>query len=229
MKPTYILGDHHGDYGAVFSILRERDIRDATIIHVGDGGEGFPDWRPTTAGNLDRHFAALGIEYLSIRGNHSDPGFFDGKVMLPNFKLLPDYTTLHMNGQSWLLVGGAISIDRIDRVMGRTWWPGEPFELREDLAQHVDVLVTHSGPSWIGPGCRNELVRACCHAEAEFGCDTLIAELEAERKAHEKLFRLMKPKTWYLGHFHERAEKTYLACRTRILDCNELISHQMPD
>jgi len=226
MKPTYILGDHHGDYEAVFATLKERGIWDAMIIHVGDGGEGFPDWRATTAESLDSRFAAFGIEYLSIRGNHSDPAFFDGRVMLPNFKLLRDYTSLHLNGKSWLLAGGAISIDRLDRLPGRSWWSGEGFELREDLAQHVDVLVTHSGPSWIGPSCRNELVRACANAEAVFGCDTLIAELQAERRAHEKLFRLVTPKTWYLGHFHERAEKPYLGCRTRILDCCELILHQ---
>jgi hypothetical protein len=226
MKPIYILGDHHGDYEGVFSVLSERGIRDATVIHVGDGAEGFPDWRARTAESLDKRFAALGIQYLSIRGNHSDPAFFDGRVMLPNFKLLRDYTTLHLNGQSWLLVGGGISIDRLHRVPERSWWPSEAFELREDLAQPADVLVTHSGPEWIGPGCRNELVRACANAEAEFGCDTLIAELLAERRAHEKLFRLVKPKTWYLGHFHERAEKPYLGCRTRILDCNELMLHQ---
>jgi hypothetical protein len=131
MKPIYILGDHHGDYEGVFSVLSERGIRDATVIHVGDGAEGFPDWRATTAESLDKRFAALGIQYLSIRGNHSDPAFFDGSVMLPNFKLLCDFTTLHLNGQSWLLVGGAISIDRIDRVLGRTWWPGEAFVLRD--------------------------------------------------------------------------------------------------
>jgi hypothetical protein len=193
---------------------------------VGDGGEGFPDWRATTAESLDKRFAALGIQYLSIRGNHSDPAIFDGSVRLSNFELLRDYTKLNLAGQSWLFVGGAISIDRIDRLLGRTWWPGEPFELREDLAQLADVLATHSGPSWIGPSCRNELVRACSHAEAAFGCDTLVTELEAERRAHEKLFHLAQPKTWYLGHFHERAEKPYLGCRTRILDCCELILHQ---
>ena len=226
MKPTYILGDNHGDYEAVYSALKERGIRDATVIHVGDGAEGFPGWNASTAKRLNERFSSLGIEYLSIRGNHSDPDFFDGRVMLPNFKLLRDYTTLHLNGQSWLLVGGAISIDRLHRLPGRTWWLGEAFELREDQAQPADVLVTHSGPEWIGPGCRNELVRAWANAEAVVGCDTLISELQAERQAHEKLFRLVKPQTWYLGHFHERAEKPYLGCRTRILDCNELILHQ---
>ncbi len=226
MKPIYVLGDHHGEYEAVFSTLRQRGISDSTVVHVGDGGEGFPGWRAKTAEELDKRFAAIGIEYLSIRGNHSDPAFFDGRVMLPNFKLLRDYTTFHMNGQSWLFAGGAISIDRIHRLPGQSWWSGEAFELREDVALQADVLVTHSGPSWIGPSCRNELVRACANAEAAFGCDTLIAELQAERRSHEKLFRLVKPRTWYLGHFHERAEKPYLGCRTRILDCNELIIHR---
>lgn len=100
------------------------------------------------------------------------------------------------------------------------------FSPEVDLAQLADVLVTLSGPESLGPSCRNELVRACANAEAVFGCDSLIAELKKERRAHEKLFRMVKPKTWYLVHFHERAEKPYLGCRTRILDYNELIIHQ---
>ena len=90
MKPIYILGDHHGDYEAVFSILKERGISNTTVVHVGDGGEGFPDWSTATAETLNRRFAALEIDYLSIRGNHSDPAVFDGSVMLSNFKLLRD-------------------------------------------------------------------------------------------------------------------------------------------
>ncbi len=72
------------------------------MIHVGDCGEGFADWKTTTTKRVNGHFSSLGIEYLRIRDNHSDPAFFDGRVMLWNFKLLRDYTTLHLNGQSWL-------------------------------------------------------------------------------------------------------------------------------
>ncbi len=69
MKPIYILGDHHGDYETVFSAPKERGIRDATVIHVGDGTEGFPGWPTTSDMRLNRDFSSLGIEYLSIRGN----------------------------------------------------------------------------------------------------------------------------------------------------------------
>ncbi|MEO8614835.1 MAG: metallophosphoesterase [Luteolibacter sp.] len=225
MKPTYLLGDHHGDYEGLFEKLQERQIRNATVIHVGDGEEGYPGWNMATAEAFNTRFAALGIEYLSIRGNHSNPHVFVGSTMLPNFKLLADYTRREINGQSWLFVGGAVSVNRIDRTAGKTWWPEEAFEFRPELARPADVLVTHSGPSWIGPSCRNPFVDSYCCAEAEFGRETLIQELRAERKAHENLFRAVKPRTWFFGHFHERAEKTRSGCRTRILDCHELVLH----
>lgn len=42
-RPTFILGDIHGDYTGLLEILNERKIRDAVVIHVGDGHEGFPE------------------------------------------------------------------------------------------------------------------------------------------------------------------------------------------
>ena len=50
---------------------------------------------------------------------------FDGSIMMPNFKLLPDYSRLVINGESWLFVGVAVSINRIEREAGETWWIGE--------------------------------------------------------------------------------------------------------
>ena len=225
MIPTYLLGDHHGDIDLLFAILDHRAIRNAIVIHVGDGEEGYPDWKTEDAENLNDRFARLNIEYLSIRGNHSNPHFFDGRVMLPNFKFLPDYTRREINGQSWLFVGGAVSVNRIDRIPGQTWWQEEAFVFRTEQTGPADVLVTHSGPSWIGPGTRNPFIDACCLAEVDFGCDSLLQELKDERKTHEDLFRAVKPRTWYLGHFHEKAEKTRSGCRTRILNCHELVLH----
>lgn len=57
---------------------------------------------------------------MSIRGINSNPHVLDGSVMLPNFKLRAHHTRLEINGESWLLVGGAVSINRIEREAGRT-------------------------------------------------------------------------------------------------------------
>ncbi len=225
IKPIYLLGDHHGDYECVLEEAHESGIRNATLIHVGDGEEGYPDWDAALVENLNGYFASMDIEYLSIRGNHSNPHVFDGSVNLSHFKLLPDYTRLNLSGQSWLFIGGAHSIDRIDRERGKTWWPQEPMSLRQELASPADVLVTHSGPPWIGPTANNPFVEMCCQYEEMEGIATLRSALPAERKLHHELFDLVKPKTWYLGHFHRTEEKSHQGCWTRILGHSEFLLH----
>lgn len=44
MTPTFLLGDNHGEYAKPLDPpLGARTIRDAVIIHVGDGHEGYPE------------------------------------------------------------------------------------------------------------------------------------------------------------------------------------------
>lgn len=134
-KPTYLLGDHHSNYDDLIRALLRKGLRDCRIIHVGDGEEGYPEyWDSETPEHLYKAFASIEIEYLSIRGNHSNPNVFDGSINLPNFKLLPDYTRLEINGESWLFVGGAVSINRLDREQEKTWWLAEEMILDEARA-----------------------------------------------------------------------------------------------
>ncbi len=224
--PIYLLGDNHGYYEEVLDLITEKSIHDAVILHVGDGDEGCENWSADHAHILNEHFAARSIEYLSIRGNHSDPALFDGSVNLSHFKLLPDYTRLCVNGQSWLLIGGAISINRMDLVPGVDWWPAERFKLRRELLEPADVLVTHSGPSWIGPPCRNDFVEIFASTEMDQLGRDLIDELEIERALHDEVFRVVHPSHWYLGHFHNSETKHHQSCHTRILDVCELHLHQ---
>lgn len=225
MTQTFILGDNHGDYDTLFEILDSRNIRDAIVIHVGDGHEGFAECGNEILKSLNQEFASRNIEYLSIRGNHCNPTYFEGQHLYSHLKLLPDYSCKTINGENWLFAGGAVSVNRIDKIGTGQWWSHEDFRLDEAKAGPADVLVTHSGPSWIGPGCSSPLIKAFVRAEEEFGTSSLIVDLKEERRRHDELFRLVRPKTWYLGHFHERTEKTRSGCRTRIVDCLELIRH----
>lgn len=222
-RPIYLLGDHHGFTGEVFQSIVKQSIRNAVILHVGDGEEGI-SFFPRQFEELNAAFAKHNLLFLGMRGNHCDPNFFDGKIDLPHYKLVPDYTRLFANGQSWLLIGGAISIDRFDRVPGIEWWPEEIFQVRSDLIAPADVLVTHSGPSWCGPRTGNGFVRLFVERERRHGSD-LIAELDAERALHEEAFALVRPHHWYLGHFYHSEEVVHDGCATRILDICELHKH----
>lgn len=226
MTPTYLLGDHHcPDHHALAKVIAKRGLRNCRLIHLGDGEEGYPSHRDDqTPEKLNGDFAKLGIEYLSIRGNHCNPNVFDGSVMLPNFKLIPDYTRMQIGGETWLFVGGAVSIDRINRIPNETWWPEEEMVLDESRAQAADVLVTHTGPSWTLPP-RSDLVDHYAAAEATIATTTLKQELRAEADRHDRLFELVKPRVWYHGHHHRSATHHHGGCTIRQLSEAELFRH----
>ena len=170
---------------------------------------------PRVASNICRTVATTAIRHFL-------------KDLLSNLKLLPDYTRLELNGETWLFVGGAVSVNRIDKIQCGEWWSREGFRLDPSRAGPADVLVTHSGPNWIGPGFSSPLIKTYAQAEDEYGTSSLVADLKEERRQHDRLFRLVKPRTWYLGHFHQKAEKQNAGCRVRILDCGELVRHSPP-
>jgi hypothetical protein len=224
-KPTYLLGDHHSDYDDLIRALLRRGLRGARLIHVGDGEEGYPAaWDDDTAKRLDNAFASLEIEYLSIRGNHSNPHVFDGSVLPPNFQLLPDYSRMEI-AETWLFIGGAISVDRLNRIPYETWWPTEEMILDESRAQPADVLVTHTGPSWTTPPW-NDFVEKYAKDEADIGTTSLRRELRDETARHDRLFELVKPRQWYHGHFHRSDTLEIDGCTIRQLDLAEIVRHQ---
>jgi len=177
-----VVGDNHGEYDALFNKIKSYNMSDCILIHVGDGGEGFLPYEKQLRQfeYLNDFFKKYNIEYLSIRGNHSDPSYFDGSINLSNFKLLPDYTTLTLNDKKFLFVGGAISIDRTIRKEGISYWKDEVFKLDESKIQQCDVLITHSAPTWNGPIEKNGMLASFCQKDP-----TLWDECMEERKQHD--------------------------------------------
>lgn len=220
-KSIYILGDNHGKYDQLFRNLDNFNIRDCTIIHVGDGGEGFSekDKQLRQFDLLNDRFKKRNIEYMSIRGNHSDPKYFDGSIKLSNFKLLPDYHVEFINNEKFLFVGGAISIDRKIRKPNIGYWEDEIFILKSDFIVECDVLITHSAPIWIGPVDKQGILGWCDRDEY------LWRDCMKERDDHTTLYKLAKPKKAYIGHFHEHFMVDFDGCHARILAELEITEH----
>lgn len=216
-RKLLILGDIHGGFNGLCNKLQH--INDALIIQIGDFGLGFnsiaKDLRALElVNNICRK---NNIELKAFRGNHDDPVYFEKSNWIqPNIELLADYSYLEFAGKKILCVGGATSVDRIDRIEGRSWWKGEPFQLREDLIKPVDILLVHSAPSWLGPADKGGIVAFYCEKDLE-----LWEELKAERAAIDRLFELASPKLSFSGHFHRHETNITDKCTARILDIFE--------
>lgn len=220
-----IIGDTHGEWNYVFEKIKNLEIRDCLLIHVGDVGIGF---RPENGQRrqfeeLNSFFSARNIQFKAIRGNHDNKKYFDENVKLSNFELLPDYTYREFNGEKFLFVGGAVSIDRKLREPNVSWWKDEIFVLKPELCQKVDVLITHTAQTWNGP-CDKNGIKYWCERDS-----SLWEDCKEERFLLDKLIELCQPKNHFAGHFHRYYFSEVGGIKSRILAEHEIISYEKID
>lgn len=220
--PIYITTDSHGEWDALFRKLEHLQIEDCVLLHCGDVGIGFkPENKQHKEIDLiNNRFKKRGIQFIGCRGNHDSPQYFQGNLKLSHFELLPDYTYREFNGEKFLFVGGALSIDRIMRLPNVSWWEDEAFVLKPELVEKVDVLITHSSPSWNGPFEKIGIASWCDKDP------TLWDECVKERYAHDELINLCKPKKHFCGHFHLSSTVEVNGCRSKILDILEIVEYR---
>jgi hypothetical protein len=189
---------------------------------VGDLGVGFksPDKQHREIELLNNRFKKRNIQFKGARGNHDDPKYFLGTVNHSHFELIRDYSYQTFNGEKFLFVGGAVSIDRRIRVPNMSWWEDEAFVLKPELVDKVDVLITHSAPNWIGDFSKQGIAGWC---EKD---PTLWEECVKEREDIAKLIELCGAKKHWCGHFHQSHFASHNGCDSRILDILEIVEHR---
>lgn len=221
-RPIFVLGDLHGKFRELERQISRINIKDCHLICVGDLGMGFNYNRQGEIKGLRNFNETLkkrDISFLAIRGNHDDPQYFDGNIKFSHIELLADYTYRTIEGRSFLFVGGAISIDRKMRLEGKSYWRDEVFVYEpEKITERAEVLITHTGPEWIGPTVLAPIVQGWAADDA-----TLIDDLNRERAQMTSLYLKVKPKKAYLGHFHESTSTLRNGTAARILDELEII------
>ena len=223
--PIYVAGDSHGQFDALFRKIEHYDIKDCIFISLGDDGFGFisHDKQMRQFGLLNNRFKKRNIQWMGIRGNHQDPIYHKGldRVVLSHMELLDDYTYKTINDQKFLFVGGAISVDRMYRKEGISYWKNEVFVLDESKIEECDVLITHSAPNFIGPVDKQNIASFCAKDP------TLWDECVAERLAHNRLFELAKPKYSYHGHFHVNDARVVDGCKAMIIEELGIVEHRV--
>ena len=150
-----LIGDLHGDFKALPYLL-ERVPKDATLIQVGDFGiwpdEPYRQYRE--AWEFYWKQCEWEGKFYFIDGNHEFyPWLQYSEVteIWPDLNYIPRGEVLEIDGLTIGFMGGAVSLDKMDRVEGVNWFPEEDItqtQFERLFLQDVklDLLVTHSPP-----------------------------------------------------------------------------------
>lgn len=125
---VFFTGDLHGNFRSLgYNIKQNDSIENALIVCCGDIGLGFhkPGYYKAEFNRLKRILSKRNVYLVFLRGNHDDPSYFDNKTVFDKrIKAVEDYTVLSVDPlhprdggptKNILCVGGAISIDRVQR------------------------------------------------------------------------------------------------------------------
>lgn len=124
---VYAIGDLHGEFPTLMWYIKDRDIRDSLLIVCGDCGFGFEsvEANQQTLNKLEKVIRERNVHIVFVRGNHDKPSIFQNKGnMFKRLKychIVKDYTVLEILNEGMepyhiLCVGGAISVDRFNRI-----------------------------------------------------------------------------------------------------------------
>lgn len=243
----YLIGDLHGNYTTFFNYVDRLDLKNCTVICVGDFGIGFggshicgsnlTNW--DTLKLFAQSIEARNIRFMSIRGNHDNPAFWDPnnkhrKNLFTdhNILLIPDYTELEDSySNKWFFVGGAVSIDRSYRKEGTDWWSDEVVQHSTSTLPNCDVLVTHTAPGMLASPINAVTGTSIYKLSQQYRDNNLLEHVDRERVILNNVYNTVLPKRAYMGHFHisltTDVQLKDKQCTVKVLNINELTKHEV--
>ena len=214
-----LLGDTHAEFQHLPKIL-ENVPQDATIIQVGDFGfwpDCESDWNyywKRCKREKPMYFIDGNHEYHPHLGHHTPVEVWKGLIHLPRGYLF------EVDGKNIACFGGAESIDRIYRRLGKSYFLDEvpsqtEFQRLLDINVQVDMMVTHTAPQ--------NIVRGWFpHPSKRFPEFELASDWKDPTCTMvEQAWRKFNYPPLFCGHFHQTV--TAHPGPVRILDINEVV------
>lgn len=204
----YITGDTHREFSRLNYIknIKENDM----LIVLGDTGINY------CLDNEDisykEYLKKFKIKIFCVRGNHEERpenidsykevNMFDGKVYIeknyPNLIFAKDGEIYNIDGKSFLVIGGAYSIDKNYRLLyGYKWFKDEQLteiEMKNILekikGKHFDIVLTHTCPYKYEPTetFLNDIDQTKVDKTMEYFLDKVEESISYNK--------------WYCGHYH---------------------------
>ena len=231
MKKTYdsclILSDIHGNLTKISQWNKNNS--NSILIQLGD--DGLNDW---DLENTSRRVRDKGNYLMVLKGNHCRTELFDGRIYNDSLELVKDYTIREINGEKFLFVGGAISLDRAYRKQIKLEKPKIENWYREDEAVYYDpiietftdisVLVTHTAPRRFIPYLDPIFLKRFTEHDPE-----LIKDLKKEEEVISRIYDTVKAnnnlKFYAFAHFHRYIFTEDRGTIVKCLDIDQIIEH----
>jgi hypothetical protein len=224
-KDIMIVGDIHGDFNELNTIINRKNPK--IILQCGDFGV-WPHY------HMRKDFNGTGKpwDYYGIKNPNTEIYFCDGNhenfeyldklvdvngrknpIELPGFKnvfYMPRTSTLQLpDGKNVMFIGGALSIDKDNRIIGDSWWPTEEIN-RRDMEylpdMRIDIVISHTLPQqclkYLGMGFSDYRIAKFNDNSCRW-LDIILGEY--------------RPKKWYCGHFHLYKKFMHKDCEFTVL------------
>jgi hypothetical protein len=224
---TFVVGDFHGDLDirkvSNKNWPEQKELtKDDVLIQLGDFGlvwssvdkSYWLDW----LGNRNCTFAF-------VDGNHENHDLldalpttekWDGKVKVIETENKPLYQLMRgevykINGKTIMAAGGADSIDKLSRVIGRSWWERELWSRAEEenaltnaTINNIDIVVAHTCPTTIAA----EILRRVDMALDDPALPNRNRYQDKIKCPVGRFFEYLinyeiQPQQWHFGHWHE--------------------------
>ncbi len=209
-----MIGDIHGQFGALNKLINQHKNKIDMIIQCGDFGYWPKDcgkWHTDVYGKVKVFQITVknhGIPFYFCDGNHED---HESLLLLGNNEILPNVfymkrgSVLEVNNKNILFMGGAFSIDRAWRILGKSYFLEETIGQKDVLNlpdQDIDIVVSHTAP--------NEFIIPL----------NLKKEHDPSRDALSYILNRYQPKRWYFAHFHAHFTGLENNCKWTCYSCS---------
>lgn len=215
MTKVMVLGDTHGNTVWTRDKIRlAAKLKVDKIIQCGDFGL----WDHSEDGVrfldvVNEECRKVGIKFYWVDGNHenhdrlswyvkNNPKTRVGHVFIRSHILyIPRGCIWEWGGKRFAGVGGAYSIDKAYRTVGKSWWAGE--QLTETQANKIIRDNSRSDPVHF-------LFTHDCSDQTPF-YGRLKADIESKihRQRIDKVAKALHPTLWFHGHMHTKYEWMY--------------------
>ncbi len=205
MALIMIAGDWHGDTNHARKTVRRAAAMGAKkIMQVGD----FGFWTHEEDGvtyldALNEECRKHGVKVYFVAGNHENWDHLDWlerngaktyngmTVIRSHIRYTGRVKRWSFDGKWFQAVGGAVSIDKASRTLGKTFWlqeqvPENVVKGLENAGKASDYLLTHDAPT-------------CAPFRFRLKNDP---DSQKHRELMNRIGKVVKPTLWFHGHYH---------------------------